>query len=299
MELRWAAAREGKLLSFLRRELRLSAGLCKRLKYDHAFAVNGTPVYTDHPVRPGDIITVRLSEPPPEYPAEPGPLDILYEDEALLAVDKPAGLMVHPSAARNTGTLANRLAWYYAESGQACRIHPVTRLDRDTLGVVLLAKHAHFHDLLMQDLAAGAIRKTYQAWVWGGPAGDSGLIDAPIARPDPLRMARAVAPEGKPAQTRWRVLRREANRTLLELQPLTGRTHQLRVHCLWMGWPMVGDPQYATPASAAADAALGLRCQLLCAARLELRHPLTGATLTLRSRLAFHQEGSAPPALPR
>lgn len=287
MELRHIAAREGKLLSFLRRELRLSSGLCKRLKYDHAFAVNGTAVYTDFPVHPGDLITVQLAEEPPEYPAEQGALDILYEDTLLIAVDKPAGLMVHPSAARNTGTLANRLAWYYQQTGQPCRIHPVTRLDRDTLGVVLLAKHAHVHALLMQALQAGEIRKTYQAWVWGGPTEDCGVIEAPIARPDPTKMRRAVAEDGKPARTSWRVLQRADDRTLLSLSPLTGRTHQLRVHCLWAGWPMVGDPQYNTEASAALDEQLGIHTQQLCAVQLRLPHPLTRQPLALQSKLGF------------
>ena len=156
MELRHIADREGKLLSFLRRELQLSSGLCKRLKYEHAFCVNGTAVYTNHIVRPGDVITVRLDEQMPDYPAQAGPLSILYEDEALLAVDKPAGLMVHPSAARDTGTLANRVIWYYQQTGQPCKFHPVTRLDRDTIGIVLLAKHSHIHARMMAAMQAGA-----------------------------------------------------------------------------------------------------------------------------------------------
>lgn len=294
MELRHVAAREGKLLSFLRGELRLSSGLCKRLKYEHAFAVNGTAVYTDYRVRPGDVITVQLAEEPPEYPAEPGALDILYEDDMLLAVDKPAGLMVHPSAARDTGTLANRVIWYYQSTGQACRFHPVTRLDRDTLGVVLLAKHAHAHALLMQQLQAGALHKTYQAWVWGAPPADSGEIDAPIHRPDPLRMLRCVDPAGKPARTGYRVLRREGDRTLLELTPYTGRTHQLRLHCLHMGCPILGDPQYATAESAAQNAALGLQTQQLCAVQLALTHPITGQPLLLRSARVLSAAEHAP-----
>ncbi len=287
MELHHIAEREGRLLSFLRGELHLSSGLVKRLKYAHAFLVNGTAAYTNHSVRPGDEITVRLDEPLPTYPAEPGPLSILYEDEALLALDKPAGLMVHPSAARDTGTLANRVLWYYEQTGQPCRFHPVTRLDRDTLGIVLLAKHSHAHARMMAALQAGALQKTYQAWVWGGPAADTGEIDAPIYRPDPIRMLRCVDPAGKPAQTGWRVLRRADGRTLLELRPYTGRTHQLRVHCLYMGWPMCGDPQYCTPESAAGDAALGLHTQQLCAVRLAFDHPLTGERIELRSHLAF------------
>ena len=289
MELHHIADREGKLLSFLRSELRLSVGLVKRLKYEHAFQVNGVPQYTNFMVRPGDEITVRLDESLPEYPAEEGELTILYEDEALLAVDKPAGLMVHPSAARDTGTLANRVIWYYQQTAQPCKFHPVTRLDRDTLGVVLLAKHSHAHARMMAALKAGELQKKYQAWVWGGPETDSGEINAPIHRPDPMRMMRCVDPAGKPARTGWRVLRREADKTLLELTPYTGRTHQLRVHCLHMGWPMVGDPQYHTTESAAQNAALGLRTQSLCAVSLRFAHPLTGEPIEICSQLGYER----------
>ncbi len=287
MELRHIADREGKLLSFLRRELQLSSGLCKRLKYEHAFCVNGTAVYTNHIVRPGDVITVRLDEQMPDYLAQAGPLSILYEDEALLAVDKPAGLMVHPSAARDTGTLANRVIWYYQQTGQPCKFHPVTRLDRDTIGIVLLAKHSHIHARMMAAMQAGSVYKTYQAWVWGGPEADEGEIDAPIYRPDPIKMRRCVDPAGKTARTGWKVLRRQADRSLLELTPYTGRTHQLRVHCLYMGWPILGDPQYFTEQSAAENAALGLSTQQLCASELCFPHPMSGVQLQLRSQLRY------------
>lgn len=287
MELRCIAQRRGKLSSFLKRELQMSTGLINRLKWGDALRVNGCCQHTDYPVQPGDTITVTLDEETPEYPAQPGGLNILYEDEWLLAVDKPAGMMVHPSAARNTGTLANRVLGYYQQTGQPCRFHPVTRLDRDTIGVVLLAKNGHTHARMMAALQAGMVHKTYQAWVWGGPDEDCGEVDAPIHRPDPLRMMRCVDPAGKPARTLWRVLRRETGCTLLELQPCTGRTHQLRVHCLYMGWPILGDPQYFTSASAAQNAELGLCTQQLCAAKLCFAHPLTGAPMELRSGLAF------------
>lgn len=108
---------------------------------------------------------VCLDEPRPDYPAEDGPLSILYEDEAMLAVDKPQGMLVHPSFSRQTGTLANRLLGYYDRTGQACAVHPVSRLDRDTFGVVLLAKNAHAHALLI----AAEKHKTYHAAVRGVP----------------------------------------------------------------------------------------------------------------------------------
>lgn len=278
MELRCIAQREGKLLSFLRRELALSSTLTKRLKYQNAYTVNGAHVFTDHTVRVGDEIRVRLEEPTPVYPPEDAPLSILYEDEALIAVDKPAGMMVHPSSARNTGTLANRLTAYYQKTGQACAVHPVSRLDRDTFGVVLLAKNAHIHALLCAAAKDGALQKGYHALTFGAPEADEGIWDAPIARACPPSLLRCVRPDGKPSRTHYAVLRRFADGlSLLRLQPLTGRTHQLRLHCAHFGCPIVGDPQYGDAPS------FGLTAQQLCAKTLSLPHPLTGAPLVLRS----------------
>ena len=170
--------RETRLLSILRRELQLSSTLVRRLKSCGAYTVNGEPAHTDRLVRPGDVVRVCLDEPRPDYPAEDGPLSILYEDEALLAVDKPQGMLVHPSFSRQTGTLANRLLGYYDRTGQACAVHPVSRLDRDTFGVVLLAKNAHAHALLI----AAEKHKTYHAAVRGVPQPPEGIVDVPIAR---------------------------------------------------------------------------------------------------------------------
>ena len=178
MELRHTATRTGRLSSFLREEMQMSAGLMNRLKWQDKLFVNGLPQHTDFQVSPGDVITVPLDAEAPEYPAEDGPLAILYEDDYLLAVDKPSGMLIHPSRSRLTGTLANFVQGYYQKTGQCCAFHPLTRLDRDTFGVVLLAKNAHVHSLL-QSLP---VQKTYHALTYGGPASNSGTIDAPIAR---------------------------------------------------------------------------------------------------------------------
>ena len=150
MELKWIADREGRLSSFLLGELKMSSSLMNKLKWGDAIQVNGTPQRTNYPVKPGDWVTVRLDEEEPEYPAEDGPLTILYEDDFLLAVDKPAGMLIHPSRSRFDGTLANYVAGYYRKTGQKSAFHPLTRLDRDTFGIVLLAKNAHVHTLLQQ-----------------------------------------------------------------------------------------------------------------------------------------------------
>ena len=285
MELRCEAARSGRLLTFLRREMGLSSSLVKRLKWQGAFFVNGVPAHTDLPVGPGDVILVRLEEAPPAFPPEDGPLELLYEDSCLVAVDKPAGLLMHPSFYRQTGTLANRLAGYYRRTGQPCAVHPVSRLDRDTFGVVLLAKNAHIHARMMELLQAGQVHKTYEALVYGCPAPEEGAWDFPIARRPGESLLRQVGPEGKQARTRYQVLARFPGGTRLRLEPVTGRTHQLRVHCAHVGCPILGDAQYGTAESQAFSGRLGLTHQQLCARRLCFPHPLTGLTVELESKI--------------
>ena len=287
MELKWTADREGRLSSFLKGELRMSSSLMNKLKWGDAIQVNGQPRRTNFPVVPGDVVTVRLDEEEPEYPAEDGPLTVLYEDDFLLAVEKPAGMLIHPSRAKNDGTLANFVFGYYQKTGQKSAFHPMTRLDRDTFGIVLLAKSAHVHTLLQQC----DVKKTYHALVLGGPEEEEGTIDAPIARRELPSLLRFVSPEGKPSVTRFRVLERQGTFAKLALQPVTGRTHQLRVHCAYMGWPILGDPQYGTEESREISAERGLTYQQLCAKRLEFVHPLTGEPLVLESEMDVRSEG--------
>ncbi len=277
MELQYTATREGRLSSFLREEMKMSAGLVNRLKWQDKIFVNGIPQHTDYAVHIGDIITVPLDEPKPDYPAEDGELAILYEDDHLLAVDKPVGMLIHPSRSRFTGTLANLVAGYYKKTGQDCAFHPLTRLDRDTFGIVLLAKHAHIHSLLQEI----PVIKTYHALTLGVPATDSGIIDAPIAKREAPSLLRYISSEGKPSVTEFSVLERRDGICKLALRPITGRTHQLRLHCAHMGFPILGDPQYGTKECME----YGLKTQALCAKRLEFNHPITGEEMHLPSNM--------------
>ncbi len=280
MELKITASRAGRLSSFLQGELKMSTGLTNRLKRTEAITVNGIHRWMNYQVLPGDVIAVDLQEEVPDYPAEAGDLAILYEDDFLLAVDKPAGMLIHPSRSRITGTLANLVAGYYQKTGQKSAFHPMTRLDRDTFGIVLLAKSAHVHALLQQTES----RKFYHALVWGGPEGAEGIIDAPIARREIPSLLRYIHESGKPSQTAWKVLERQEGYAKLELEAITGRTHQLRLHCAHMGFPILGDPQYGSEESQAFSLERGLTHQRLCAKRLEIIHPITGERLILEAR---------------
>ena len=281
MELTLLAQRSGRLSSFLKTELKMSTGLMNKVKWADGLRVGGVSCHTDYQVAPGDQICVLLEEPAPDYPAEDGPLTVLYEDAYFLAVDKPAGMLIHPSRNRNTGTLANLVQGYYVKTGQQGAFHPLTRLDRDTFGIVLIAKNAHIHALLQAEKP----RKCYEALTFGGPAEQEGLIDAPIARKPLPSLLREVRPDGKPSQTRFRVLERGNGICRLALEPLTGRTHQLRLHCAYSGFPILGDPQYGTENSNALAHRLGYDTQLLLAKTLEFPHPITGQQMHLETQM--------------
>ncbi|MBR4703071.1 MAG: RluA family pseudouridine synthase [Oscillospiraceae bacterium] len=281
MELSYLAAPEDEgraLKSILRNELRLSTTLLRRLKAANGLTLNGLPAPVNASVRPGDRVCVLLTETPPEYPPEAGPLSVLYEDEFLLVLDKPQGIILHPTHSRFTGTLLNR-AWDHIlrSGGDGC--HAVNRLDRDTGGVVLLAKNAWAHSVL-----SGAVEeKRYLAAVCGVPEEPSGSVTLPIRRQSETDMKRVCAPDGQSARTDWRLLSVREGLSLLELRLYTGRTHQIRVHCASMGWPLLGDRLYGTAVSLARSQALGIGLQALWCSRMVFPHPLTGELLRLEA----------------
>ncbi len=274
------AEEDGRTLkSVLRGSLRLSAAQLRRLKAADALFVGGERSLPTRPVRQGDELKLMLTEPEPAFPPEEGPLTVLFEDEHLLAVDKPRGIILHPTHSRFTGTLAN-LAWgrIRASGGDGC--HAVNRLDRDTGGVVLFAKNAWACSLM-----AGAVEdKCYLAVVYGVPGAAEGCIDFPIRRLSEQDMKRVCAPDGQNARTDWRLLETREGLSLLELRLFTGRTHQIRVHCAAMGWPLLGDRLYGTEASLARSDALKETMQALWCTRLTFRHPADGRAVTLTAR---------------
>ncbi|MCI0662013.1 MAG: RluA family pseudouridine synthase [Acidobacteria bacterium] len=214
---------------------------------------------------------------------EPIPLDILYEDEHLIVVDKPSGLLVHPSRQEKSGTLTNGLAFHFWQThGAPLRPGMIHRLDRHTSGVIVVAKTPRAHRTLSKHFRLRWVKKFYLAPVSGVVARDDGEIIAPIGHQPNVWPRWGVMNDGKEAHTRFRVKRRFAAHTLLELEPLTGRTHQLRIHCNLIGHPILGDPIYAEQVDPLAEK-LGLKYQLLHAFRLAFRHPATGVEMEFQA----------------
>jgi 23S rRNA pseudouridine1911/1915/1917 synthase len=210
--------------------------------------VNGAVVKPSYPVSPADVIEVTLSRPPrQDATPEDIPLDIVYEDEQLLVVNKPAGMVTHPAYGNYTGTLVNALLFHSsALSGKNKDLRPgiVHRLDKDTSGLLVVAKTDHAHSFLARQFAKRTIDREYWALVWGGFNQRKGTIEANLGRSKKDRRKVAVTANGKPAATEYSVLKDFTFLTLLRLKLRTGRTHQIRVHLAHIGHPVFGDATY-------------------------------------------------------
>jgi 23S rRNA pseudouridine1911/1915/1917 synthase len=286
--------------------------------------VNAQTVKASYTVQPGDEIVCRLLRPPPiEARPEAIPLDIVYEDDALIVLDKAPGLVVHPAYGNRTGTLVNALLHHTgsgvvssdsddpvhlststalpAQSGNPV-IRPgiVHRLDKDTSGLMVVAKDDVVHAHLAQQFYHRTIGRNYLAIVWGRPRSPSGLIEAPLARDprDRKRMAVVDSPKAKAAATHFEVVEPYRDLSLLRFKLMTGRTHQIRVHAAYIGHPVFGDPTYGGRTIRLNESSKGwkkwyadllsaLPRQALHAATLEFSHPVTG------ERMSFARE---PPA---
>lgn len=262
----------------------LSRSRIQKLIEEGAVQIAGRPAKRSHAVRAGEDVAVEVPEPrPTAIEAEAIPLSVLYEDEDFLAVDKPPGLVVHPSPGHPSGTLVNALLHHVRDlPGLGGELRPgiVHRLDRDTSGVLLVARTDAAHRNLAGQFAARTVEKTYVALVHGSVARETGAIDSKITR-DPVRRTRMTTrlDEGRAAHTEYRVMRRLAKFTLLEVRIGTGRTHQIRVHLAGIGHPVAGDRLYG-----AAEAGMGRF--FLHAHRICFHSPSTGALLTVEAPLA-------------
>ena len=288
----------------------LSRSFVQKLIVDGRLTAGGVPIKANAVVGPGDRLVLDV---PPVVPldvaGEAIPLDVVYEDDDLLIVDKPAGLVVHPSPGHSSGTLVNALlgraggAEYGGIAGVG-RPGIVHRLDRDTSGLLMVAKDDAAQASLMAQLKARRVKKTYLALVQGGVVANAGRVEAPIGRDPRHRTRMAVVPDGRPSITGYRVKERLPGWTLLELDLVTGRTHQIRVHLEAIGHPVAGDPVYGTGTSRRGPD--GLDRLFLHAWRLELASPTDGHLIrataplpdVLEAVLARLRAGDRPLALP-
>ena len=247
---------------------------------------NGAPANKKDKLAAGDRITLTLPDPQPiEAQPQNIPLDIVYEDDHLLVVNKPKGMVVHPAPGNPDGTLVNALLYHcrgqLSGVGGAIRPGIVHRIDKDTSGLLVVAKDDLTHQGLSEQMAVHAIHRVYHAVVYGNIRQDTGTIEAPIGRDPRDRKRMAVTPgQGKRACTHWQVLERFGRFTLLACRLETGRTHQIRVHMAHIGHPLAGDPVYG-PRSVIRD----LQGQCLHAKELGFRHPVTGQELRFDSPL--------------
>ena len=237
------------------------------------------------------VIGIPGPEPADDARAEAMPLNVVYEDRDVLVVDKPAGLVVHPGAGNPAGTLQNGLLAYLPELAELPRSGILHRLDKDTSGLLLIARTIPAHTHLVRDLEARRITREYRAVCVGTMTG-GGMVDEPIARHRTQRTKMAVEQGGRAALTHYRVLARFAHHTYIAVRLETGRTHQIRVHMAHVRHPLVGDPAYSgrliIPAGATprlADALRGFRRQALHARRLSFVHPVSGKTIDLLAPL--------------
>ena len=273
-----------KVLHLLRGELGLSSSLVKSLKWrENAILLNGERVNTDVRVKAGDVLTVNVAD-----RAEGTEIDdsvplpqVLWEDDDLLIINKPAGITVHAAALTGNPVTVEKMVARYLGGGA---FHPVNRLDRGVSGIMVVAKNAHAHARTMALLHTDDFRREYRAICHGVPSPAAGKIDLPIGRDNTSAVKRKIDNEGQPSLTEYEVLQVCEEGALLRLRPMTGRTHQLRLHMAAMGHPLLGDWLYGTE-----HPALPHRVALH-SYELWLTHPITGEKLHITATLPQEME---------
>jgi 23S rRNA pseudouridine1911/1915/1917 synthase len=280
MELRATAEDEGaRLDAFLAAPLG-SRARAQRLIEAGAVLVDGRAAPKRHLMAPGELVTVDEPDEPAPAAAPDAPYEVPYADEHLLVVDKPAGVVVHPARGHRSGTLSQALAGVAAGGDDAARAGIVHRLDRDTSGLLVVARSEAVHRALRAALQARRITREYLALVEGRPPARSGTIDAPLGRDRRARTRMSTdTDDPRAAITHFEIERALPRTTLLRVRLETGRTHQIRAHLRAIDHPVVGDPEYGTAGR------LGLERQFLHAARLAFDHPVTGARIDVSSPL--------------
>ena len=263
------------------RQESLTRSAAARLLEEGQVTCEGKPLPKNYRLRGGETVQLTLPEPEEtELIAQDIPLDVVYEDEDVIVINKPKGLVVHPAPGHADGTLVNALLHHCGDSlsgiGGEKRPGIVHRIDRDTSGLIIAAKNDFAHQRLSAQLADHSLARTYECIVTGNLREDSGTVDAPIGRDKRDRKKMAVVSDGRRAVTHWEVIARYPGFTHLRCRLETGRTHQIRVHMAYLGHPILGDTVYG-----ARKPVPGLRGQCLHAVGLRFLHPRTGEAVEL------------------
>lgn len=266
---------------FLRRKGYSAQNLSTIKRMPESILVNGVHYYMKQTLKAGDRLLVRIQETESSRNIPPvcAPLSIVYEDEDLIVVNKPAGMPIHPSLNNYTNSLANALAWYYQQQGKPFIFRCCNRLDRDTSGLTVVAKHLVSGNILSTMTKKKEVRREYLAVVRGHIAPESGTISAPLARKEGTIIERIVDfDRGEPAVTHYRLVREANGHSLVALQLETGRTHQIRIHLKHLGFPLVGDYIYNPDMEY-------ISRQALHSFRLSFPHPITGEAMDFTAPL--------------
>lgn len=270
-----------KLDSILRTRMNLSRRMITGLKRTNGIYLNDMPVHANAVVKEGDIVSVDISkEESQDIAPQYMPLDIVFEDRDLLIVNKQPGVVVHPTKGHPEGTLSNGIMFHWKEIGEDNIVRLVNRLDRDTSGLVMIAKNQYTHQAMAKQLDADLVRKIYLSVVHGEMKDDRGTIDLPIDRPSWQSIKREVMEEGYRAVTHYNVVERFNGAALLEIRLETGKTHQIRVHMSHIGHPIFGDTLYGCE-----DDSAYIGRQALHAVKLMFSHPRTGEEMSVQAQL--------------
>lgn len=263
----------------LKQEFRISQRLLTKLKKNHKIFVNGKSIYS-HNITLQDTITILIDfeEESTNIVPTKMPLNILYEDEGLLIINKPANLPIHPSMLHYENTLSNGVKYHFEKIDLKRKIRPVNRLDKDTSGIVIFAKNEYIQECLVKQMKNHIFQKEYLAIVEGVIPKKSDSILAPIARMEDSIIKRCVHKDGDLAITHYKVLKESEHFSFLQIQLETGRTHQIRVHMAYIGHPIVGDTLYG-------NASYLITRQALHASKVKFIHPITKEPLMLEADL--------------
>lgn len=257
------------LRQVLQNEWKISSRLLIKLKHNNAIFLNNTNVYLDYPLQVGDEISVNLNFDEKSENIVPisMKLDIIYEDEYYLVINKPANMPVHPSASHYTDSLSNGVQYYFEQNNIKTKIRPVNRLDKDTSGIVVFAKNEYIQEALIRQMKSKEFIKEYIAVLEGNLTTIKGTINAPIARKENSIIERCISEKGESSITHFELIKNYTNYCIVKFLLETGRTHQIRVHCNHIGHSIVGDTLYGKPSEL-------IDRQALHSCRIKFIHPI-------------------------